>query len=62
MFKRKKTPTTTGDNMTKKNCLKWLYNDWLDYKKHYKKLGYPMNETFIEWLNREIELEGVICQ
>ena len=43
----------------KENCLKWLYNDWLDYKKHYKKLGYPMNETFIEWLNREIELEGV---
>tara|TARA_R110002073_G_scaffold192172_1_gene350954 strand:+ start:1314 stop:1463 length:150 start_codon:yes stop_codon:yes gene_type:complete len=45
--------------MTKIKALNFLYKDWLDYKKHYKKLGYPMNETFIEWLNREIELEGV---
>jgi hypothetical protein len=41
----------------RKGALK--YKDWLDYKKYYKKLGYPMNETFIEWIEREVELEGV---
>ena len=45
--------------MTKIKALNFLYKDWLNYKKYYKKIGYPMNETFIEWLNREIELEGV---
>jgi len=43
--------------MNKIDCLNYLYNDWLDYKKEYKKLGYPMKETFIEWLEREIEYE-----
>ena len=41
------------DSKDKIKCLNFLYKDWLDYKKHYKKLGYPMNETFIEWLNNE---------
>ena len=40
-------------------CLNFLYKDWLDYKKYYKKQGYPMQETFTEWIVREIELEGI---
>jgi hypothetical protein len=39
--------------------LNWLYKDWLDYKKYYKSIGFPMQETFIEYLQREIEIEGV---
>ena len=46
--------------MTKKiKYLNWLYKDWLDYKKYYKSIGFPMKETFIEYLQREIEIEGV---
>ena len=40
----------------KEKAIKYLHKDWLDYKKYYKSLGYPMKETFIKWIKREIDL------
>jgi hypothetical protein len=41
---------------SKEKAIKYLHKDWLDYRKHYKSKGYPMKETFIEWIKREIDL------
>ena len=41
---------------SKEKAIKYLHKDWLDYRKNYKSLGYPMKETFIEWIKREIDL------
>ena len=41
--------------MTKAKAIYFLYKDWLDYKKYYKKKqDYNMKENFIEYLEREI--------
>ena len=41
---------------SKEKAIKHLHKDWLDYRKNYKSLDYPMKETFIEWIKREIDL------
>ena len=41
--------------MSKYECINFLYQDWLKYKKYYKnKMNFNMKETFIEYLEREI--------
>ena len=52
----------SGNNMLDKKIkyLNWLYKDWLNYRKYYKSIGFPMQETFIEYLQREIEMEGIV--
>jgi hypothetical protein len=41
--------------MSKQKAINFLYKDWLEYKKYYKnKMGFDMQETFIEYLSREI--------
>lgn len=48
--------------MNKEQAIKYLYQDWLDYKNYYLKTGFEMKESFIEYLEREvpeyIESEG----
>jgi hypothetical protein len=44
-----------GSIMSKQKAINFLYKDWLEYKKYYKnKMGFDMQETFIEYLSREI--------
>jgi len=43
----------------KVSALTYLYKDWLHYKKYYKSIGFPMKETFIEYLKREIDVESI---
>lgn len=43
----------------KVNALTYLYKDWLHYKKYYKSIGFPMKETFIEYIKREIDIESI---
>ena len=40
--------------MDKQQAIKYLYQDWLDYKNYYFKIGSEMKESFIEYLEREI--------
>jgi len=41
--------------MNKEKAIQFLYTDWLEYKKYYKeKMDFNMNETFIEYLQREL--------
>ena len=43
--------------MTKAKAINFLYKDWLDYKKHIESGfgdNYKLQETFIEYLEREI--------
>ena len=42
------------NNMNKQKAIKYLYQDWLDYKNYYFKIGFEMKESFIEYLEREI--------
>ena len=41
----------------KEKAINFLYKDWLDYKKHIESgfdVGYVLQETFTEYLEREI--------
>ena len=43
--------------MTKEKAITFLYKDWLDYKKHIESGfddNYKLQETFIEYFEREI--------
>jgi hypothetical protein len=40
--------------MDKQQAIKYLYQDWLDYKNYYFKIGFEMKESFIEYLEREV--------
>ncbi|OUW06516.1 MAG: hypothetical protein CBD16_00050 [Betaproteobacteria bacterium TMED156] len=43
--------------MDKQKAINFLYKDWLDYKKHIESGfddGYVLQETFTEYLEREI--------
>jgi hypothetical protein len=47
--------TNRKEKMSKYECINFLYQDWLKYKKYYKnKMNFNMKETFIEYLEREI--------
>ena len=45
---------------SKKKAIKYLYKDWLDYKRYHKKQGFDMREGFISYLSREISNESLI--
>jgi len=41
--------------LNKSKVIEFLYNDWLDYKNFYQQeMDFKMQESFIEYLNREI--------
>ena len=46
--------------MNKEKAIKYLYKDWLNYKKYYKDQDFNMKEGFISYLSREISLENLI--
>ena len=49
--------------MDKQQAIKYLYQDWLDYKNYYFKIGFEMKESFIEYLeNKLIEIQDNIKQ
>jgi len=52
----KKSELKINDHESKEKAIQYLYLDWLAYKKDYKdNLNWDMKESFIEYLERELD-------